>query len=112
MDRCCFRFYYKLEYDQSIVDQALKEIDDKMVVYDKILSKQRYLAGDVRFPISSSVCSKWLTIPLLQTLTLADLFHVSFGTTMIRCGWQSYQKHPNVARYVPSSSENVRAVTM
>ncbi|KAF9042493.1 glutathione S-transferase [Panaeolus papilionaceus] len=72
-------FYFKMEYNQAVIDQALKEIDDKMVGYEKILSKQRYLVGDV--------------------LTLADLFHVSFGTLMIRCGWTSYQKHPNVARW-------------
>ncbi|KAF9031455.1 glutathione S-transferase-like protein [Panaeolus papilionaceus] len=70
---------YNMEYDQKIIDQTFKQLDEKMMVYDKILSKQRYLAGD--------------------TLTLADLFHVPSGELNIRCGWQSHQKYPNVARW-------------
>ncbi|PPR02937.1 hypothetical protein CVT24_012167 [Panaeolus cyanescens] len=71
--------YFKQEWNQDIIDQAFKEIDDKLAVYDKILAKQKYMAGD--------------------TFTLADLFHLSFGTTVIRCGCKSFEKYPNVSRW-------------
>jgi glutathione S-transferase len=49
-----FKRYYGLETDQAVLDQHVKDLSVKLEVYDQILSKQRYLAGDVRTCIFSS----------------------------------------------------------
>jgi len=49
-----FKRYYGLETDQAVLDQHVKDLSVKLEVYDQILSKQRYLAGDVRTYILSS----------------------------------------------------------
>jgi hypothetical protein len=42
------RTYFGAVPDQALVDAQLEILDKKLDVYDVILSKQRYLAGDVR----------------------------------------------------------------
>jgi glutathione S-transferase len=34
--------------DQEVVDKHISDLSGKLDVYDKILSKQKYLAGEVR----------------------------------------------------------------
>jgi glutathione S-transferase len=43
-----FKRYHGLETDQAVLDRHVKDLSVKLEVYDQILSKQRYLAGDVR----------------------------------------------------------------
>lgn len=38
------------EPDEVWAERHRKNLSDKLDVYEKILSKQKYLAGDVRFP--------------------------------------------------------------
>ncbi|KAJ7206260.1 thioredoxin-like protein [Mycena pura] len=55
-----------LKKDQAKYDEAVSKLSAMLQVYEMILSKQRYLAGD--------------------NFTLADLFHISFGTLLEPAG--------------------------
>lgn len=58
----------------------------KLDAYEKILSKQKYLAGDVRALHSSHVQVFRTHLANQQTLTIADLFHLPwlYGLTEVR----------------------------
>ena len=50
------RIYYRYlgqEVDQARYEQAIKKIESTFDVYEGMLSRQKYLAGDVRTPLSS-----------------------------------------------------------
>ncbi|KAH6907359.1 glutathione S-transferase [Coprinopsis sp. MPI-PUGE-AT-0042] len=76
-------------YVQSRTDQEARR---KLDVYDKILSKQKYLAG--------------------EDLTLADLFHLPFGALLPAAGSNAIADRPNVARWWNdiSSRESWKAI--
>lgn len=63
-----------------MVDANAKLLEQKLDVYEKILSKQKYLAGD--------------------EFTLADLFHVPWGAKLPAAGIHAIEERPNVARSV------------
>ncbi|TFK45770.1 glutathione S-transferase [Heliocybe sulcata] len=67
--------------DDARVQEYAAALDGKLDAYDKILSTQKYLAGD--------------------ELTLADLFHLSYGAMLAPCGFSFLEdgKRPNVARW-------------
>lgn len=46
--------YQGLKTDENRASEHIKNLEEKLDVYDVILSKQRYLAGDVRSPLSST----------------------------------------------------------
>ncbi|KAF9530605.1 glutathione S-transferase [Crepidotus variabilis] len=68
-----------LEVDQKVVDKVITALDEKLDVYDQILSKQKYIAGD--------------------ELTLADLLHLTTGALLPICGYHGLETRPNVARW-------------
>jgi hypothetical protein len=41
------RLFFKRPTDKGVVDSSLKELGLRLDVYDQILSKQKYIAGDV-----------------------------------------------------------------
>ena len=43
---------FSLTSDQEVADNALKQLEVKLDVYDQILSKQKYVAGDVSSTIT------------------------------------------------------------
>jgi glutathione S-transferase len=58
----------------------ITSLEETLAVYDGILAKQAYLAGD--------------------ELTLADLFHLSYGTMIKDIGFgSSFDKFPNVKKW-------------
>jgi hypothetical protein len=64
--------------DEAIVQQHLTSLDTNLAVYETILSKQKYLAGD--------------------EFTLADLFHLPHGAKAAPLKLQSVvDKYPHVA---------------
>jgi len=78
----------------------LATLNDKLDVYDKILSKQKYLAGDVSACIDCSEfgCeSIWF---FFQEITLADLYHIALGSGLSKTGVNPLEdeKRPNVVR--------------
>ncbi|KAJ7318818.1 glutathione S-transferase [Mycena albidolilacea] len=69
-----------LEKDQAKFDDAVSKLSAVLQVYETILGKQKYLAGD--------------------EFTLADLFHISFGTLLEPSGCDLMTSTgPNVARW-------------
>ncbi|KIK77937.1 hypothetical protein PAXRUDRAFT_834790 [Paxillus rubicundulus Ve08.2h10] len=67
--------------DESAVTRHLAALNDKLDVYEVILAKQNYLAGD--------------------HVTLADLFHLPFGTMLEGpgLGYDVFKRRPNVSRW-------------
>jgi len=89
-----------LTTDVAVFDQLLQTIDAKLVAYDVILAKQKYLAGDVSCQVSCNTNSYSYHEPAPQEITLADLFHLPYGTTLGVVGSDLMTSKPNVARYV------------
>ncbi|KAF9475962.1 glutathione S-transferase [Pholiota conissans] len=65
--------------DMAVYEGLLKSLDSKLDVYDKILSKQKYLAGN--------------------EVTLADLYHIPFGVMLGMGGSDIMTSKPNVKRW-------------
>lgn len=66
--------------DEARVAQAEADLDTVLAVYDKILAKQKYLAGD--------------------ELTLADLFHLPNAAALKANKWKElFEKYPNVDKW-------------
>ncbi|KAG6826977.1 hypothetical protein H0H92_013682 [Tricholoma furcatifolium] len=74
-----FKPYHNATPDPAVFDALIKKLDAKLDVYDKILGKQKYLAGD--------------------EVTLADLFHLPYGTMLSVAGSNIMETKPNVARW-------------
>ncbi|KAJ7458248.1 glutathione S-transferase [Mycena latifolia] len=69
-----------LPIDEAVVAQAVSELSAKLDVYEVILGKQKFLAGN--------------------DLTLADLFHVGYATLLPGAGIDIMtSKGPNVTRW-------------
>ncbi|KAF8881353.1 glutathione S-transferase [Infundibulicybe gibba] len=71
--------YQGLTPDQAKVDEHIALLSGKLEVYDQILGKQKYLAGD--------------------EVTLVDLFHLNIGGALANCGTDVMTQRPNVARW-------------
>ncbi|EAU83236.1 glutathione S-transferase [Coprinopsis cinerea okayama7 len=80
-----FKPFYGLTTDEEALKKHLTSLEAKLDVYDKILGKQKYLAGD--------------------EVTLADLFHLSYGALLPAVGSNAIQDRPNVARWFNDISE-------
>ncbi|KAF9001509.1 glutathione S-transferase [Cyathus striatus] len=79
-----FENVFKREKRGGVPDPArfkflIETLSVKLDVYNQILDKQKYVAGD--------------------NLTLADLFHLSFGAMLTVAGSNIMQEKPNVARW-------------
>ncbi|KAF5349188.1 hypothetical protein D9756_009376 [Leucocoprinus leucothites] len=71
---------YKQEPNKARLEEAKKILEAKLDVYEIILSKHKYLAGD--------------------EITLADLIHLGWGAHLSRAGFNALKdtvKRPNVA---------------
>jgi len=68
------------EADEAKVASLKEQLNAKLDVYDKILAKQPYLAG--------------------QEFTLADLFHLPYGAWLVKLGEGSlFESRPNVKKW-------------
>ncbi|KAF9001507.1 glutathione S-transferase [Cyathus striatus] len=65
--------------DLEIYNKNIETLTAKLDVYDKILSKQKYMAGD--------------------SLTLVDLFHLPYANLLAAAGSNVMLEKPNVARW-------------
>lgn len=75
--------FHGLEGDENKVTQYATELDKTLSVYDGILAKQKYLAGD--------------------EVTLADLYHLPYGKMAKDIGFgHLFEKYPNVKRWFES----------
>ncbi|KAH8827749.1 glutathione S-transferase [Flagelloscypha sp. PMI_526] len=67
------------EPNKAAGDELLAKLDAKLEAYDCILEKQKYLAGD--------------------EITMADLFHIPYGTLLAVAGSELMTSRPNVKRW-------------
>lgn len=65
--------------DEARAAELAATLESKLEGYERILSKQKYLAGD--------------------NVTLADLFHLPYGNSITVLGYGHLSKTPNVARW-------------
>ncbi len=66
--------------DEALVKSYGAQLDNALAVYDVILAKQPYLAG--------------------EELTLADLFHLPYGTMVRSIGYdETFNKYPHVKKW-------------
>ncbi|KAF5364697.1 hypothetical protein D9758_005629 [Tetrapyrgos nigripes] len=82
--KACFegviKGWYGAPKDQATFDQNISTLSGRLDGYERILSKQKYLAGD--------------------ELTLADIFHLPYGEMLFQAGSDLLtSKGPNVARW-------------
>ncbi|KAJ7261575.1 hypothetical protein C8J57DRAFT_1514089 [Mycena rebaudengoi] len=79
--------------DPAAATAAIAELSSKLDVYEAILGKQKYLAGDINH------CTRVSTWAGNATLTLADLFHLGYGTVLgyAKCDLMT-TKGPNISR--------------
>ena len=47
--------FFKVEGDEAKAQELTKKLDAKLVAYEKILAKQKYLAGDVSSSFKSPI---------------------------------------------------------
>ncbi|KAL8807196.1 MAG: hypothetical protein Q9182_000878 [Xanthomendoza sp. 2 TL-2023] len=72
--------------DEARVSQAETDLDEVLAYYDKVLSEQKYLAGD--------------------GITLVDLFHLPNGAALKAFGYkETFEKYPNVDRWFAGLQE-------
>ena len=92
---------YKQYRGQTTNEEHLKALiallENKLDAYDKILSKQKYLAGDVSH---AKKLREQLTLMIfLQEITLADLFFLPYGGVIFdQLGYGGLEHRPNVER--------------
>ncbi|KAF8516161.1 glutathione S-transferase [Hysterangium stoloniferum] len=67
-----------LATDEAVVAERLAALTAKLEIYEVILGKQKYLAGD--------------------KITLADLFHLPCGSTLVQVGFDVFST-PNLKRW-------------
>ncbi|KAF8869142.1 glutathione S-transferase [Infundibulicybe gibba] len=79
MDEMLYKKYRGLTPDQAKFDEHIATLSMKLDIYDEILGKQKYLAGD--------------------EMTLADLLHLPGGSTLGHLGSDIMTQKPNVARW-------------
>lgn len=75
-----FKPYRGLTPNKERFDELIAGFEPKLDVYDKILSKQKYVAGD--------------------EITLADLFHIPYAVLLPVAGSNAIEARPNVARWL------------
>ncbi|TRM64614.1 thioredoxin-like protein [Schizophyllum amplum] len=68
-----------LKGNDDLAAALLSTLDKKLEAYEVILSKQKYLGGD--------------------EITLADLFHLPYGSILPMMGFKGLEEKPNVARW-------------
>ncbi|ETW76289.1 glutathione S-transferase [Heterobasidion irregulare TC 32-1] len=65
--------------NETVLADQIAKLDANLEVYDRILSKRKYLAG--------------------ETITLADLFHLPYATMISSAGIDLFDRRPNVSRW-------------
>jgi glutathione S-transferase len=82
--------------DEAHVKELTVQLEDKLDALDVILSKQKYLAGDVSH---SSIPYLATLMHLLQEITLADLFIIpTFALVFGDLGLGNLEKRPHVQK--------------
>ena len=104
-----------LTTNEERVKEQTETLNGKLDGYERILSKQKYLAGDVStlpslllplfcaaFSSHFTDCASISVSIYVQDFTLADLLHLSYGTLITeQCGFTALTSGelPNVTRW-------------
>jgi glutathione S-transferase len=91
-----FRYLGK-ETDEARAQEYITKINEKLDGYEAILSKQKYLAGDVS-AASQSRHRDHVSTPLRQEITMADLFHLPLGVVAKKFSSESFSTRLHVAK--------------
>ena len=85
------------ESNDQLVERYFAALTAMLQGYETILSKQDYLAGNVRYENFHLV----LVAHVVQEITLADLFHLPYGRLVGKAGFDILEsgQYPNVSRY-------------
>ena len=91
--------------DEKVVKEVVAELEKKLDVYEVILEKQKYIGGNVSWTKDLSHHGRLSEQIYLffQEFTLADLFHLSYGSMIEDEGGISVlskESRPHVAKYV------------
>jgi hypothetical protein len=74
----------------------VKGLQPKLDVYEVILSKSKYLGGNVRY--HRSLCYPQPSDVFWQEPSLADFFHLPFGCALPATGVDFFTGRPNFTR--------------
>jgi glutathione S-transferase len=86
------------EPDEEQVASFKQKLNTNLDVYEKILSKQPYLAGDVSINIPNIPSTG--SFFCVQKFTLADLFHLPYGAWLAKIGeGDLIESRPNVKQW-------------
>ncbi|TCD69580.1 hypothetical protein EIP91_007002 [Steccherinum ochraceum] len=91
------------EPDERVVEESLQCLNNTFDVYDRILSRQKYLAGDVStIKVGAEIDS--VANGAFQDFTLVDIFHLHTFHVFSSKALISTEGRPNVERYDFSSA--------
>ncbi|KAF7972943.1 hypothetical protein HWV62_16504 [Athelia sp. TMB] len=90
--------FFGLDADEAKVSELTITLGAKLDAYEKILSKQKYVAGDV----SDTLLATKLLLNNIseQEITLADLYHLPHGTLVKHVSPELISSRPHVARWL------------
>jgi glutathione S-transferase len=74
-----FKPRFGQETNEKLVQELATQLENKLDAYEAILGKQKYLAGN--------------------EVTLADLYHLPYGSMVFDLGYGGIDKRPNVQRW-------------
>ncbi|KIM40726.1 hypothetical protein M413DRAFT_19258 [Hebeloma cylindrosporum] len=74
-----FKVWHGGKSDKEVFDKHIEKLSARLDVYDSILSKQKYVAGN--------------------EITLADLYHIPYGAMLPTAGSNIIETKPNVNRW-------------
>ncbi|KAL0953092.1 hypothetical protein HGRIS_004363 [Hohenbuehelia grisea] len=96
-----FKKWRGLEPDAAVFDGLIATLDEKLKVYDGILANQNFLGGDVSRSFYDRGARAY---SFLQEITLADLFHLPYGSMLETAGSKVLYKYKNVERYARTAT--------
>ena len=81
------------------------KVEDRLDGYEAMLSKTRFLAGDVSMRLAGTMSQAWRShTASIQDFTMVDLFHLPHETFLKEQGFDfvtsESARWPNVARYL------------
>ena len=85
------------EINPVIVGHYRVVFESKLEGYERILSRQKYIAGDVRHLML--VCDR-VKLTSLQEFSLADIFHLFYGALLKEAGFDYLEsgRYPSITR--------------
>ncbi len=88
--------------DDALVKSYEKELERKMDGFERLLKKQKYIAGDVCLTFWSRRMCLTSAFELGQHLTLVDFYFLPYGGVLEKIGYdylRNEAKWPNIARW-------------